>query len=229
MRDADGKLTRENAFYLSANRNKKSITVNIADPRGQEIVRKLAARADVLVENYKVGDLTRYGLDYQSVKATNPRIIYCSVTGYGQSGPYARKPGYDAVFQGQGGLMSVTGLPEGKPGGGPMKVGPSIVDVITGLNVSNAILAALYHRDADGGDGQFIDVALLEATAKAQNIAIQEGDFILLRTGWNKWWTNLTNEQKQVLDPRVAYLMTSMMEEVLRSGTAAVMNCSSDS
>ena len=167
LRDAQGKPTRENAFYLSANRNKKSITVNIADSRGQEIVRKLAARADVLVENYKVGDLTRYGLDYQSVKATNPRIIYCSITGYGQSGPYAKKPGYDAVFQGQGGLMSVTGLPEGKPGGGPMKVGPSIVDVITGLNVSNAILAALYHRDANGGEGQFIDVALLDCVVAA--------------------------------------------------------------
>lgn len=158
----DGRPTRENAFYLSANRNKRSVTVNIAHPKGQEIVRALAAKADVILENYKVGDLARYGLDYEAVKALNPRVIYCSVTGYGQTGPYAAKPGYDAVFQGQCGLMSVTGLPDHKPGGGPMKVGPSIVDVLTGLNVSNAILAALYSRDANGGQGQQIDVALLD-------------------------------------------------------------------
>jgi crotonobetainyl-CoA:carnitine CoA-transferase CaiB-like acyl-CoA transferase len=162
LRDAEGKATRENAFFLSANRNKKSLSINIADPRGAEMVRALAAKADVVIENYKVGDLSRYGLDYESVRALNPGVIYCSVTGYGQSGPYAHKPGYDAVFQGQGGLMSVTGLPDDKPGGGPMKVGPSIVDVITGLNVSNAILAALYHRDAQGGVGQHIDVALFD-------------------------------------------------------------------
>ncbi len=167
LRTAEGKPTRENAFYLSANRNKKSVTVNIADPRGQDIVRRLAATADVVLENYKVGDLQRYGLDYASIKAANPKVVYCSVTGYGQSGPYAKQPGYDAVFQGQGGLMSVTGLPDGKPGAGPMKVGPSIVDVITGLNVSNAILAALYHRDANGGEGQYIDVALLDCIVAA--------------------------------------------------------------
>jgi crotonobetainyl-CoA:carnitine CoA-transferase CaiB-like acyl-CoA transferase len=162
LRDAEGKPTRENAFYLSANRNKESVTVNIADPRGQDIIHRLAAKADVVMENYKVGDLQRYGLDYDSLKAANPSIVYCSVTGYGQSGPYAKKPGYDAVFQGQGGLMSVTGLPDHKPGGGPMKVGPSIVDVLTGLNVSNAVIAALYYRDANGGTGQHIDVALLD-------------------------------------------------------------------
>jgi crotonobetainyl-CoA:carnitine CoA-transferase CaiB-like acyl-CoA transferase len=167
LRTAEGKATRENAFYLSANRNKKSVTVNIADPRGQEIIRKLAAKADVVMENYKVGDLARYGLDYESIKALNAGVIYCSITGYGQSGPYAKKPGYDAVFQGQGGLMSVTGLPDGKPGGGPMKVGPSIVDVITGLNISNAIQAALYYRDANGGTGQFIDIALLDCVVAA--------------------------------------------------------------
>jgi crotonobetainyl-CoA:carnitine CoA-transferase CaiB-like acyl-CoA transferase len=167
LRDADGGRTRENAFYLSANRNKRSIAVNIADPRGADIVRQLAARADVVMENYKVGDLQRYGLDYASIKAINPGVIYCSVTGYGQSGPYASKPGYDAVFQGQCGLMSVTGLSDDKPGGGPMKVGPSIVDVITGLNVSNAILAALYHRDANDGEGQYIDIALLDCGVAA--------------------------------------------------------------
>ncbi|ASG22209.1 CaiB/BaiF CoA transferase family protein [Nitrospirillum viridazoti] len=163
----DGHPTRENAFYLSANRNKKSVTVNIACAQGQDIIRRLAAKADVVLENYKVGDLKRYGLDYDAIRALNPGVIYCSVTGYGQSGPYAKKPGYDAVFQGQSGLMSVTGLPDHKPGGGPMKVGPSIADVITGLNVSNAILAALYSRDANGGTGQFIDVALLDCMVAA--------------------------------------------------------------
>jgi crotonobetainyl-CoA:carnitine CoA-transferase CaiB-like acyl-CoA transferase len=167
LRDAEGRATRENAFYLSANRNKKSVSINIADPRGAELVRQLAAKADVVMENYKVGDLARYGLDYAAIRALNPRVIYCSITGYGQSGPYAKKPGYDAVFQGQGGLMSVTGLPDHKPGGGPMKVGPSIVDVITGLNVSNAVQAALYHRDAQGGGGQHIDVALLDCVVAA--------------------------------------------------------------
>lgn len=167
LRDHDGKATRENAFYLSANRNKQSVTVNIADPRGADIIRALAAKADVVMENYKVGDLKRYGLDYESIRALNPGVIYCSVTGYGQSGPYAKRPGYDAVFQGQGGLMSVTGLPDDRPGGGPMKVGPSIVDVLTGLNTSNAILAALYHRDAAGGVGQAIDIALLDCVVAA--------------------------------------------------------------
>lgn len=167
LKNSDGQPTRENAFYLSANRNKRSVTVNIAVPKGQEIVRALAAKADIVLENYKVGDLHRYGLDYDSVRALNPRVIYCSVTGYGQTGPYAAKPGYDAVFQGQCGLMSVTGLPDHKPGGGPMKVGPSIVDVLTGLNVSNAILAALYSRDANGGVGQHIDVALLDCGVAA--------------------------------------------------------------
>jgi crotonobetainyl-CoA:carnitine CoA-transferase CaiB-like acyl-CoA transferase len=167
LADKDGKRTRENAFYMSANRNKKSVTVNISAPEGQEIVRALAAKSDVVLENYKVGDLKRYGLDYASILAVNPAMIYCSVTGYGQSGPYAAKPGYDAVFQGQGGLMSVTGHPDHKPGGGPMKVGPSIVDVITGLNVSNAILAALYSRDANGGAGQYIDIALLDCVVAA--------------------------------------------------------------
>ncbi|GAC1577625.1 MAG: CaiB/BaiF CoA-transferase family protein [Sphingomicrobium sp.] len=167
LRDAEGKPTRENAFYMSVNRNKRSIAVNIADARGADLIRKLAEKVDVVIENYKVGDLKRYGLEYETIRAINPKVIYCSVTGYGQTGPYAHKPGYDAVFQGQCGLMSVTGLPDNKPGGGPMKVGPSIVDVITGLNVSNAVLAALYHRDAQGGVGQFIDVALLDCGVAA--------------------------------------------------------------
>jgi crotonobetainyl-CoA:carnitine CoA-transferase CaiB-like acyl-CoA transferase len=167
LRDADGKATRENAFYLSVNRNKRSVALNIAKPEGQALIRELVKSCDVVMENYKVGDLKRYGLDYESLKNINPGIIYCSVTGYGQNGPLAAKPGYDAVFQGECGLMSVTGVPDGKPGAGPMKVGPSIIDLFTGLNVANAILAALYHRDAHGGEGQYIDIALLDCGVSA--------------------------------------------------------------
>jgi crotonobetainyl-CoA:carnitine CoA-transferase CaiB-like acyl-CoA transferase len=162
LRDAAGQATRENAFYMSVNRNKRSVALNIATPEGQALIRELAKSCDVVMENYKVGDLKRYGLDYDSLKAINPSIIYCSVTGYGQTGPLASKPGYDAVFQGECGLMSVTGVPDGKPGAGPMKVGPSIIDLFTGLNVANAVLAALYHRDANDGDGQYIDIALFD-------------------------------------------------------------------
>jgi crotonobetainyl-CoA:carnitine CoA-transferase CaiB-like acyl-CoA transferase len=167
LRDAQGKATRENAFYMSVNRNKRSVALNIAAPDGQAVLRELVKSCDVVMENYKVGDLKRYGLDYESLKAINPGIVYCSVTGYGQTGPLAAKPGYDAVFQGECGLMSVTGLPDGKPGAGPMKVGPSIIDLFTGLNVANAVLAALYHRDANGGSGQYIDVALLDCGVSA--------------------------------------------------------------
>ncbi|QTH22606.1 CoA transferase [Rhizorhabdus wittichii] len=167
LRDAEGNRTRENAFYMSVNRNKRSVALNIASARGQALIRELVLSCDVVMENYKVGDLKRYGLDYESLKAINPRIVYCSVTGYGQTGPLAAKPGYDAVFQGECGLMSVTGVPDGKPGAGPMKVGPSIIDLFTGLNVANAILAALYHRDAAGGKGQYIDVALLDCGISA--------------------------------------------------------------
>ena len=167
LRDAEGRPTRENAFYMSVNRNKRSVSLNIATATGQAIIRQLVKSCDVVMENYKVGDLKRYGLDYDSLKAVNPRIIYCSVSGYGQTGPLAGKPGYDAVFQGECGLMSVTGVADGKPGAGAMKVGPSVVDIFTGLNVSNAILAALYHRDANGGEGQYIDIALLDCGVSA--------------------------------------------------------------
>ena len=167
LRDAEGNPTRDNAFYLSVNRNKRSVALNISTSEGQALIRQLVMTSDVVMENYKVGDLKRYGLDYDSLKAIKPGIIYCSVTGYGQTGPLAAKPGYDAVFQGECGLMSVTGIPDGKPGGGPMKVGPSIIDLFTGLNVANAILAALYHRDANGGEGQCIDIALLDCGVSA--------------------------------------------------------------
>ena len=160
--DPEGRENNNNSFYLCANRNKKSVTVNIATPEGQEIIRELAKSCDVMMENYKVGDLKRYKLDYESIKAVNPGIIYCSVTGFGQSGPYAPRAGYDAIFQAMGGLMSVTGHMDGEPGAGPMKVGPSIVDYMTGMNSSIGILAALYHRKANGGAGQHVDVCLFD-------------------------------------------------------------------
>lgn len=162
LTDPEGKENNNNSFYLCANRNKKSVTVNIAKPEGQAIVRELAKGVDVFMENYKVGDLKRYGLDYETIKAINPRIIYCSVTGFGQTGPYAPRAGYDAILQAMGGLMSVTGHMDGEPGEGPMKVGPSIVDYMTGMNTSIAILSALYHRDANGGVGQRLDVCLFD-------------------------------------------------------------------
>ncbi|MDA9403649.1 CaiB/BaiF CoA transferase family protein [Bradyrhizobium sp. CCBAU 45389] len=162
LSDPEGKANNNNSFYLCANRNKKSVTVNIAKPEGQAIIRELAKDVDVFMENYKVGDLKRYGLDYETIKAINPRIIYCSVTGFGQTGPYAPRAGYDAILQAMGGLMSVTGHIDGEPGEGPMKVGPSIVDYMTGMNSSIGILSALYNRDANGGQGQHIDVCLFD-------------------------------------------------------------------
>ncbi|MBB4375642.1 Crotonobetainyl-CoA:carnitine CoA-transferase CaiB [Bradyrhizobium sp. Rc3b] len=162
LSDPEGKANNNNSFYLCANRNKKSVTVNIAKPEGQAIIRELAKDVDVFMENYKVGDLKRYGLDYETIKAINPGIIYCSVTGFGQTGPYAPRAGYDAILQAMGGLMSVTGHMDGEPGEGPMKVGPSIVDYMTGMNTSIGILSALYHRDANDGQGQHIDVCLFD-------------------------------------------------------------------
>ena len=162
LADPAGKENNNNSFYLCANRNKRSVTVNVASPEGQEIIRQLAKEADVFMENYKVGDLKRYGLDYESIKKVNPGIIYCSVTGFGQTGPYAPRAGYDAILQAMGGLMSVTGHIDGEPGEGPMKVGPSIVDYMTGMNTSIGILSALYHRDANGGEGQHLDVCLMD-------------------------------------------------------------------
>jgi crotonobetainyl-CoA:carnitine CoA-transferase CaiB-like acyl-CoA transferase len=162
LKDREGEPTRDAAFYLSANRNKKSITIDLAKPEGQEIVRALARKSDVVIENFKTGTLAKYGLDYASLKAINPRLIYCSVTGFGQTGPLAQKPGYDGVFQAMSGLMSATGHPDGVPGGGPLKIGISMVDILTSHYATSAILAALYHRDQHGGGGQYIDMALLD-------------------------------------------------------------------
>lgn len=152
----DGERTDTAAFYLACNRNKRSVTVNHATAEGQRLIRALAARSDVLVENFRAGTLARYGLDHESLRALNPRLVYLSVTGFGQTGPYARRPGYDGIFQAMSGMMSVSGHPEE-----PMKVGVSMVDILTGLYASTAVLAALRHRDLTG-EGQFIDLSLLD-------------------------------------------------------------------
>jgi crotonobetainyl-CoA:carnitine CoA-transferase CaiB-like acyl-CoA transferase len=161
LKDAQGQDTREAAYYLSTNRGKKSMTLDLASSEGQQIIRELVRDADVVVENYKVGTLARYGLSYDDLRPLNPRLVYCSITGFGQSGPYAALPGYDFVFQGMGGLMSITGEPDGGPGGGPMKSGVAITDLLTGMYASTAILAALEHRNVSG-EGQYIDMALLD-------------------------------------------------------------------
>ena len=161
LKDAAGKDTREAAYFLSVNRNKKSITLDISKPEGQNIVRELALKSQVLIENYKVGTLKRYHLAYEDLKASNPSLIYCSVTGFGQDGPSAPLPGYDFIFQGMGGLMSITGERDGQPGAGPQKVGIAVTDVLTGMYASVAILAAITHRERTGM-GQYIDTALLD-------------------------------------------------------------------
>jgi crotonobetainyl-CoA:carnitine CoA-transferase CaiB-like acyl-CoA transferase len=159
--DADGQATNDAAYFLCANRNKRSLTVDITQPEGQAIVRELAARADVVLENFKVGGLVAYGLDYASLSALNSTLIYCSITGFGQDGPYAPRAGYDFLIQGMGGLMSLTGRAANEEGAGPQKVGVALTDILTGLYASNAILAALAHRTRTG-EGQYIDLALLD-------------------------------------------------------------------
>ncbi|MBE1551941.1 crotonobetainyl-CoA:carnitine CoA-transferase CaiB-like acyl-CoA transferase [Mycobacterium sp. OAS707] len=157
----------ESGFYLSANRNKRSITIDHSLPAGADLIRELAAVSDVLVENYRAGVLDKYGLGYQALQAVNPRLVYCSVTGFGQDGPYASRAGYDGVFQAMSGMMSVSGIPDGRPGAGPMKVGVSMVDILAGLYASSAILAALRERDTVTGRGTFIDLALLDCGVAA--------------------------------------------------------------
>ena len=165
LKDADGADTAEAAYYLAANRNKRSVTVDIATPEGQQIVRELAAQSDVVLENYKVGQLKKYGLDYESLRAVKPDLVYCSVTGFGQTGPYAHRAGYDFIIQGIGGFMSITGERDGEPGGGPQKAGVAIADLATGLYSTIAVLAALAHRDRTG-EGQYIDMALLDVQVR---------------------------------------------------------------
>jgi crotonobetainyl-CoA:carnitine CoA-transferase CaiB-like acyl-CoA transferase len=161
LKDRAGRDTAEAAYFLGANRNKRSVTVDIAAPAGQAVIQRLAARCDVVVENFKVGDMARYGLDAASLCARHPRLVYCSITGYGQTGPYSDRAGYDYAVQGLGGLMSVTGERDDLPGGGPQKVGVAVADLFTGMYATVAILAALRHRDTTG-QGQAIDMALLD-------------------------------------------------------------------
>lgn len=162
LRDAQGRETTESAYYLSVNRGKRSVTIDLARPEGQELIRALARTSDVLVENFKVGDLARHGLAYEDLRESCPGLVYCSITGFGQSGPDAALPGYDFVFQAIGGLMSITGERDDRPGGGPQKVGIAVTDVVSGMYASLAITAALVHRERTGV-GQYIDLALLDS------------------------------------------------------------------
>lgn len=162
LKDGDGVDTNESAYYLSANRNKRSVEADMATPEGAALIRELAAVSDILVENFKVGGLAKYGLDYASLQAINPRLIYCSVTGFGQDGPFARRPGYDFMIQGMGGLMSITGERDDLPGGGPQKAGVAVTDIVTGMYATVAILAALQERHRSGL-GQHLDIALLDS------------------------------------------------------------------
>jgi len=161
LKDREGRETSDAAYYLACNRGKRSITLDFTRPEGRELARRLAERSDVLVENFKVGDLARHGLDYASLSRVNPRLIYCSITGFGQDGPYRDRAGYDFMIQGLGGLMSVTGERDDFPGGGPQKVGVAVSDLFTGMYATTAILAALFGRQASGR-GQYIDMALLD-------------------------------------------------------------------
>lgn len=161
IRDAQGHDTSEAAYYASANRNKQSVAIDIASERGAQMVRELARQSDILVENFKVGGLRKYGLDYESIKAINPALIYCSITGFGQTGPYSSRPGYDFMIQGMGGLMSITGERDDLPGGGPQKAGVAVADLMTGMYSTVGILAALHERGRSGL-GQHLDMALLD-------------------------------------------------------------------
>ncbi|AKU12810.1 CAIB/BAIF family protein [Azoarcus sp. CIB] len=161
LKDEAGNETREAAYFLAANRGKKSVTINLSKPAGQALIRRLAAESDVFIENYKVGDMARYGLSYDDLKKINPRLVYCSITGFGQTGPLSHLAGYDFIIQGMGGLMSITGERDDLPGGGPQKLGVAFADLMTGVYSTVAILAALAHRDKSG-EGQYIDMALLD-------------------------------------------------------------------
>ncbi|HXD41847.1 MAG TPA: CaiB/BaiF CoA-transferase family protein [Ramlibacter sp.] len=167
LKDRAGNETNERSTFLATNRAKRSVTIDMAKPQGQELIRRLAANADVLIENFKTGDLKRYGLDYESLSAVNPRLVYCSITGFGQSGPYSQMPGYDLLFQAMGGVMALTGVPEGQPGAGPQRAGYPVSDLTSGFYATIGILAALHHRDTVSGKGQYIDLSLLDAQVAA--------------------------------------------------------------
>ncbi|CAN7156176.1 CaiB/BaiF CoA-transferase family protein [Variovorax paradoxus] len=161
IKDADGNDTDQASYFTACNRNKRSVTVDMATPDGQALLKQMAAQADIVVENFKTGGLKQYGLDHESLRAANPRLIYCSVTGFGHDGPYAERAGYDLMIQAMTGMMSITGRPDGEPGGGPLRVGVALTDLFTGVYASTAILAALQVRDRTG-EGQHIDMALLD-------------------------------------------------------------------
>jgi len=165
LKDAAGNDTNQASYFTACNRNKRSVTIDMASAEGQALIRQMALQADIVVENFKVGGLRQYGLDHESLRALNPRLIYCSVTGFGQSGPYAERAGYDLMVQAMTGMMSITGRADSEPGGGPLRVGVAVIDLFTGIYASNAILAALHVRDnaTNGtGQGQHIDMALLD-------------------------------------------------------------------
>ena len=165
LKDAEGNDTTQASYFTACNRNKRSVTIDMATPEGQALIKQMALQADIVVENFKVGGLKQYGLDHESLRALNPRLIYCSVTGFGQDGPYAERAGYDLMVQAMTGLMSITGQADNQPGGGPMRVGVAVIDLFTGMYASNAILAALHVRDnatTGTGQGQHIDMALLD-------------------------------------------------------------------
>ncbi|MCY1163853.1 CaiB/BaiF CoA transferase family protein [Polaromonas sp.] len=163
VKDTAGHETRETSSFIAMNRGKRSITVDMSQPAGQALIRELLAKCDILIENFKAGDLKRYGLDYASLKDTNPKLVYCSISGFGQTGPYSHLPGYDPIFQSMSGLMSVTGHADNEPGGGPLRVGYSVGDITAGFYAVSAILAALRHRDVVSGEGQYIDLSLLDS------------------------------------------------------------------
>ena len=176
LMDAEGRRTQESAYYLAANRNKKSLALDIATQAGAEAVRRLAAGCDIFVENFKVGGPRKYGLDYASLRELNPRLIYCSITGFGQDGPYAEKPGYDFVIQALGGLMSITGEKDALPGGGPQKAGNAAADLMAGMYATSAILAALHERSRSGL-GQHIDISMLDCQVAA--LGVQNFNYFL--------------------------------------------------
>ena len=175
LQDAEGNDTDQAAYFTACNRNKRSITIDIAKPEGQALIRQMALSSDILVENFKVGGLAHYGLDYDSLKALNPRLIYCSITGFGQDGPYAKRAGYDLMIQAMSGMMSITGKPDSVTGGGPQRVGVALTDVFTGVYATSAILAALEVRHRTGA-GQQIDMALLDVGMAI--LANQAGGFL---------------------------------------------------
>jgi crotonobetainyl-CoA:carnitine CoA-transferase CaiB-like acyl-CoA transferase len=176
LKNSDGHVSSESAYFACANRNKKSLTVDITLPEGQDLIRRLVEKSDILVENFKLDGLKQYGLDYHSLRQVNPRLIYCSITGFGQTGPYASRAGYDFLIQAMGGLMSITGNKDGDPGSGPQKVGVALTDILTGLYSTVGILAALSHRQRTG-KGQWLDMALLDV--QIASLANQGSNFLV--------------------------------------------------